>query len=259
MRLDGLYTATDAAINYTLRYLWDEADHNWEQLMNDFETSKYEYRLVNYTTWSVGDNILSKTGVRKSLSYCTNYTLTYPNNLVNLDASDSSLGFLHCGFDPGNTYLTNWTCNRCFITGWSENYFSNLPLKHFHFHGVKGLAPEIQRDKAGKLFSKLPNLKVLDLSNAQIGYFQTQDFFSHNTNLAELYLMDSKLETWNMTITHNSQLKVLDLRNNRIRHIDAKFRDGFTTQHNTTHGIWHCISTARSYRAAIYCQMSHPS
>ena len=107
MRLDGLYTATDAAINYTLRYLWDEADHNWEQLMNDFETSKYEYRLVNYTTWSVGDNILSKTGVRKSLSYCTNYTLTYPNNLVNLDASDSSLGFLHCGFDPGNTYLTN--------------------------------------------------------------------------------------------------------------------------------------------------------
>ena len=90
------------------------------------------------------------------------------------------------------------------------------------------------KDKAGKLFSKLPNLKVLDLSNAQIGYFQTHDFFSHNLNLAEIYLMGNKLETWNLTITHNNHLGVLDLRKNSIRHIDAKFRDELTTQHNTT-------------------------
>ena len=96
--------------------------------MDDFKTSKYGYRLVNYITRSVGDNVFSKSGIGKSLGSCSNNTLAYPYNLVNLDVLDSSLGFLHCGFDPGNTYLTNITYNRCFITGWSENYFSNLPL-----------------------------------------------------------------------------------------------------------------------------------
>ena len=98
------------------------------QLMDDFKTSKYGYRLVNYITRSVGDNVFSKSGIGKSLGSCSNNTLAYPYNPVNLDVLDSSLVFLHCGFDPGNTYLTNITYNRCFITGWSENYFSNLPL-----------------------------------------------------------------------------------------------------------------------------------
>lgn len=45
----------------------------------------------------------------------------------------------------------------------------------------------------------------------------------------------------------------------------AKFKNGvefckiYTPLQRKTHGILHCGFAARSYRAAIYCQMSHPS
>ena len=180
----------------------------------------------NITTFSFGENQIWKNGgaVKDHLShYCVNRTL-YHNNLETVDLSDSSLDFLPCRNLRGFQYLSNLTLNNAKISGWHKNLFIGSPIKYIHMRGVRGFAQSLQNDHRGKVFSFAPGLEILDITDIRIRYFCNIQMFANYRNLTHLHVCNNDLHDWNVSISRNTGLKTLDLRNNRIENIEKKFR-----------------------------------
>ena len=155
--------------------------------------------------------------------YCVNRTL-YHNNLETVDLSDSSLDFLPCRNLRVFQYLSNLTLNNAKISGWHKNLFIGSPIKYIHMRGVRGFAQSLQNDHRGKVFSFAPGLEILDITDIRIRYFCNIQMFANYRNLTHLHVCNNDLHDWNVSISRNTGLKTLDLRNNRIENIEKKFR-----------------------------------
>ena len=90
--------------------------------------------------------------------------------------------------------------------------------------GVEGFAQSLQNDHHGEVFSFAPGLEILDITDIRIRYFCNIQMFANYLNLTHLHVCNNDLHDWNVSISRNTELKTLDLRNNRIENIEKKFR-----------------------------------
>ena len=230
-RQRGEYAASDEAINSTIRYIWNEAGEDISNLptyLNDF---RHRYLLSNLTTLSLQSNRFSDDDVPRESRLCSDIKM-YPNNVVTFDFSWSEFGFVPCSRISGFPYVTNLTCNYCSISGWHSDLLSSFPLRFLHLRGVRSLAKRIQNEPEAQLLTGAPRLELLDLSEAGIKWIPDYSIFTYHPNLTILQLQNNNLKSWNITISGNTKLSTLDLRNNSINFINESFRDEITEQHH---------------------------
>lgn len=181
--------------------------------------------LSNLTTFLLGDIFITNIEVENNFDpLCSNYLL-YDNNLVTIDMSGATLGFFPCRNFTGLKYLRNFICKKCFTTGWHPDLFRDIQIEQIDLSGTKGLSERIQESRGGGIMSTVPSLVTLDMSSLGISHFSDVEFFSKNQNLTFINLQNNRLISWNVSVAHNEQLKILYLQNNSINTIEEKFRD----------------------------------
>lgn len=252
-REQGKYTASDKAINSTIHHIWNEIGEYIYNRTAYFNSIKIRFLLSNLTTLSLQNNRFSDDDVPRENRLCSDIKM-YPNNVVTFDFSWSEFGFVPCSRISGFPYVTNLTCNYCSISGWHSDLLSSFPLRYLHLRGVRSLVKRIQNEPEAQLLRGAPGLELLDLSETGIEWIPDYNIFAHHPNLTTLRLQSNDLKSWNITISGNTKLSTLDLRNNSINFINESFRDEITEQHHRS-GLQvrlsgndvDCLNCANSY------------
>ena len=229
----GKYYSTQAALNRTIMFLWNEIDGKVENLpsyLQSVQSGEIRYLLANLTTLSMGNNVISTSNVMRTTPLCSNIRVI-PNNLMTIDLSGSELGFMPCRNISGLNYLQNLTLNDCKVSGWYTDIFPGSPIRYIHMKGVKTMRQKIEDSVDGSLFKGFPGLEILDMRNIGIRYFSDVGFLTYNPKLTHLLLTNNSFRVWNVTLNQSRHLQELDLRFNSIAKLSSQARSEITTLH----------------------------
>ena len=211
-----------SVVKNTIHYLWHKGG-GLDVLGN---LNHMPYLVSNVTSFSIGYNDFRLT----KNSPCSK-SIVYPNNMEQLDLSNTPMGNLSCSGLLGISHLRRFVCCNCGITGWPEGFYRNFTIKHLELTG-NSLGALLQGDKHGRLFNSVTGVEELYIGE-QLGgieYFTDSTFLFLLLNLTDLDLHSNELTKWNISIARNSKLKYLDLTNNNITSIEKRFRKEFDAQ-----------------------------
>ena len=248
----NLHYASYAAINETIRYVIQEAGGAMK-IPNYLHSVRH--LPVNVTTYALGyNNFNSKTDKNQNLNAICSHLQQYPNNIDTLDLSYSTLVFAACSDIKGFIYLSNISCRECKAYGWNNDVFLNFPLRVLDLT-KNYLGSLFRNDITGEALRSAPGLETLLLGEQLeqgIQYFRNVTILSNHPNLTHLDLHSNKLVSWNISIADNTKLSTLDLRDNRISHIDKQFRDELDDQHDRNSLVVYLAGNSVSCRGKFH-------